>query len=331
MQVIVKAIAGSHLFGTNSESSDMDYKGIYLPSAKDIVLGRGDSTINSSTGDKNTKNSKDDVDTEMYSLMKFGKMLKNGDTAAIELLFTPDEMIIESSQIWNKIRMCRKLLLSENITAMVGYVRHQSNKYGIKGSRMGELNNIIKELKDITKDDTGLKLKHYWDKLPPLDENFKYFNIIKLPVKKGSEETVNAIEVLGKKFNEHTPVSVMLKSLSDTYKQYGQRAREAKNNNGVDFKALSHALRVCYQAQDLLETGEITLPQANNSKLHLIKDVKFGKLHYEKVAEILERELEVLEHLKRLPTSLRESSRVNRDIDELIFNIQTEHIIRSIS
>jgi predicted nucleotidyltransferase len=330
MEVIVKAIAGSHLFGTNSESSDMDYKGIYLPSAKAIVLGQGDSTLNSSTGDKNTKNSKDDVDTEMYSLMKFGKMLKNGDTAAIELLFTPDEMIIESSLVWDEIKRHRSFLISENISAMVGYSRHQANKYGIKGSRMGELNNIIKELKDITKDDAGLKLKHYWDNLSTLDENFKYFNIIELPVKKGSEETVNAIDVLGKKFNEHTPVSVMLKSLSDTYRQYGQRAREAKNNNGVDFKALSHALRVCYQAQELLETGKITLPQADETKLQLIKDVKFGNIHYEKVAKILEQELETLEDLKKLPNKLNPSVMVDNSIDNLIYTIQANHIIGSI-
>ena len=40
MKVIVKAIAGSHLFGTNTPESDIDYKGIYLPEPKDIILGK---------------------------------------------------------------------------------------------------------------------------------------------------------------------------------------------------------------------------------------------------------------------------------------------------
>ena len=38
MNLIVKSIFGSHLYGTNTENSDTDYKGIYLPSKNDCYL-----------------------------------------------------------------------------------------------------------------------------------------------------------------------------------------------------------------------------------------------------------------------------------------------------
>ena len=97
MTTLVKVVAGSHLFGTNTEKSDKDYKGVYLPSGYEILLGSYPETISSSTGDSQSKNSSTDVDIELYSLKKLLKMVVNGDTAAIELLYTPDYLIIELS------------------------------------------------------------------------------------------------------------------------------------------------------------------------------------------------------------------------------------------
>ena len=58
MKIIIKAVAGSHLFGTNTESSDADFKGVYMPDARDIFLQKVKDTIRITTGgdkDKNTK------------------------------------------------------------------------------------------------------------------------------------------------------------------------------------------------------------------------------------------------------------------------------------
>jgi predicted nucleotidyltransferase len=38
--LICETVFGSHLYGTSTEQSDRDYKGIFLPSAQDILLGR---------------------------------------------------------------------------------------------------------------------------------------------------------------------------------------------------------------------------------------------------------------------------------------------------
>lgn len=47
---IVEMAHGSHLYGLETENSDMDYKGIYLPKLDDVLLGKDAGEIRSSTG-----------------------------------------------------------------------------------------------------------------------------------------------------------------------------------------------------------------------------------------------------------------------------------------
>lgn len=311
MEIIVKTIAGSHLFGTDTPSSDMDYKGVFMPSGSEILLGEYKDSISESTGSDFSKNTKDDVDTEMYSLRKFLKMLRNGDTAAIELLFTPDSHIVEKSSVWDEIVRHRDQLVSRKINSLIGYARQQSNKYGIKGSRMGELSNMISFLKDLEKefDFPNPKLKHGWEKIQ--QEIKKYDHVYEYE----NEMLVNqvltktpSLNILGKKFDHHTSFANVLQPLKKVYKNYGQRAREAKNNNGVDFKALSHAVRVCLQGIELMKTGKITLPHSEDNKKLLI-DIKTGKLHYTEVAEIIEANLEELEKVTK-------TSQIREEVDK---------------
>lgn len=297
----MKAIAGSHLFGTNTETSDMDYKGVFVPTREEILLGNYSDTRSSSTGDSDSKNSSNDTDIELYSLRKFFKMVHNGDTAAIELLYTPKEMIIESTSIWDEIVEQREQLISKKMNSLIGYARHQANKYGIKGSRMGELSNIMSDLKalDNSLNFKDTKLKHTWSEVLEVSKKYNFMNIIELKTDTSDKgKTFPAVEILGKKFDYHNKFSHVLPILKKIYKNYGQRAREAKNNNGIDWKALSHAVRVMIQGQDLVKNGKITLPHTG-SKKELIMNIKKGNMEFSKVSKLLEDQLELLEDLSK--------------------------------
>jgi len=312
MKILIKSIAGSHLFGTNTPSSDMDYKGVFIPSNDDIILGNYSDTIRYSTGNDYSKNTKDDVDTELYSLRKFLNMIENGDTAALELLFTPDQFIIEKSKEWDDILSIRETLVSKKINAMIGYARQQANKYGIKGSRMGELNNVVKILKELehSHDFKGAKLKHSWNELVVAFRDFKYVNFTTLhPTSTSSKPAIN---VLGKRFDQDTPFQVITKCLNDEYKKYGQRAREAKHNNGIDWKALSHAMRCLYQGQELLSTGTITLPHIGENLIRL-KKIKAGEIDYKELEPEIEAGLEELERLCKESTLPERLERIYLD------------------
>ena len=59
MQVIMKTRFGSHLYGTETPSSDLDLKSIYLPSVRDILRQQIRPVITTNTKSNNAhKNSK---------------------------------------------------------------------------------------------------------------------------------------------------------------------------------------------------------------------------------------------------------------------------------
>jgi predicted nucleotidyltransferase len=70
-KLIFDGAFGSTLYGTNTPSSDMDYKAIFLPTAREIILGNGPTHFNRDTNSKNSKNTSEDVDREYYSLKYF--------------------------------------------------------------------------------------------------------------------------------------------------------------------------------------------------------------------------------------------------------------------
>lgn len=325
MKIIIKAYAGSHLFGTATENSDTDYKGVFIPSAEQILLGSYPDTVRQSTGDHNQKNSKEDVDCELYSLKKFLAMLENGDTAALELLFTPDNMIFERTEEWDTILEMKELFLSKKVNALIGYARQQSNRYGVIGSRMGELNKVLTILKEEEKSHSFVnpKLRHSWDNLIIKFKDFKYVNLIELP--KSETEKNPAFDILGKKFSHDTPFAVINKCLSDYYKTYGQRAREAKKNNGVDFKAISHCCRVMLQGIEFMQTGNITLPHTG-SNLDLILNIKLGKMKWIDIEPIIE------ELFVKLEAEAKKSTlpdKVNREhLNKVLYDFHKKEVLK---
>ena len=61
--------------------------------------------------------------------------------------------------------------------------------------------------------------------------------------------------------------------------------RPAQRNEGVDWKALSHAVRIGREAVELFETGRIALPRPDAQ--HLLR-IKQGGLPYHAVTEEIE-------------------------------------------
>jgi hypothetical protein len=92
------------------------------------------------------------------------------------------------------------------------------------------------------------------------------------------------------------------KQLQKIYNGYGERAKLAEANEGVDWKAVSHALRAGYQARDIYKYGDFEYPL---KETQFLLDVKQGKLDYlSQVAPTLESlvdEIETLSAVSELP------------------------------
>ena len=294
MTNIVKMTFGSHLYGTNTPQSDMDFKAVYIPSARDILLGRVKDVISTSTKPTGQlKNGAGDVDTETYALHKFLKLVCEGQTVALDMLFCPREFRpsehIEDPYIWEEIVKNKDKLICKKYMSFVGYCRTQANKYGIKGSRMAAVEAVVAAIQGLS----GVKrieeykewLQGVCDKHP---EHVKFVTSLDNNIGKD----VEFFEVCGKK----QPVRNTIFQARDCYyriwHEYGERARQAKINEGIDWKALSHAVRIGEQAIELLTTGNVVFPRPNAG--HLIR-IKQGDYTYEYVAARIEQLLADIE------------------------------------
>ncbi len=299
-ELVVRIEFGSHLYGTNTSSSDHDYKSVFVPCASDILLQR----VKGSLGHKvkrveGDRNSAEDTDDEMYSLQRFLGLLSEGQTVTIDMLFTPKPLI--NSPLWEEIRANKDLLLTKRSAAFVGYCRTQANKYGIKGSRVAAAKDASEFFK-LHYDRLGntAKLHEIADLLPSITG--EHTNVINMETTPGNSEYF--VECCNRKVSFGNTVKAACEIFSRIYDNYGKRAKLAQTNEGIDWKALSHAVRVANEAMELLATANVTFPLPNAE--HILQ-IKRGLLPYDDVASEIERLLEEVEAASAV-SSLRDEA-----------------------
>ena len=286
MKILVDMVFGSHLYGTNSETSDRDYKGVFMPTREQVLLQRVPHSINESTKKGTEKNTAEDTDRERYSLHYFMHLACEGETVALDMLHAPKEFWLSHSSIWEDLVSRRHMFYTRSLKAFVGYARRQAAKYGVKGSRLSEAKKVIEFL---SVQPASLRIGDVWDQLPEGEH-----------IHKTSNEVDQLYEVCGKKLtakgycHHYVP---MLQAFAD---RYGDRARQAEENKGVDWKAVSHAFRAAYQVKHILVNGGYTYPLPETE---FIKRVKSGTMHFaNEVGPQLDRLMEELEGLSEVST-----------------------------
>ncbi len=289
LNLICKIKFGSHLYGTETKDSDEDFKGIFLPDLDQILLSRMNKSCSFMSKKGEGKNTKDDIDIEIYSLHYFIKLACEGQTVAIDMLHAPKNMIVESNYIWNEIVKNKEKFYTKNLQAFVDYARRQASKYGIKGSRLNAAKEVIDFITTATKYFGGEeKLSEIWDNLPLGEHLYMIEN---------NPNGLRQYQVCGKIIQETVSMNYALGILNKFYEEYGKRAKMAAENKGVDFKAVSHACRAAYQIREILTTKNIVFPL---KQAKLLRDIKQGKLHYQKeVAPMLEDLMDEVEELTK--------------------------------
>jgi len=294
MQPIVKMTFGSHLYGTNTPLSDMDYKSVHIPDARSILLGKAKDVISTSTKPPGQlKNSAGDVDTESYSLHKYLKLACEGQTVALDMLFAPEAYWIDTNSqshwYWRDIQRNKDKLICKKYMSFVGYCRTQANKYGIKGSRMAAVKDVAESLQHYTDHIPLTSIRSLLESLARSHPEHIRF-VTQEDTSRGVFEEY--FEVCGRKTPMKAAAKIATNCYSKMYNEYGQRAKDAMNNENIDWKALSHAVRIGEQAVELLTTGNVTFPRPNAGHLLAIKQ---GTYAYGYVAVEIERLLADIE------------------------------------
>lgn len=271
LTLIIKMRFGSHLYGTVTEDSDLDYKGVFLPTKEQVLLGKIPKSYTENTkGRTGEKNTPQDIDVEIYSLHYFIELACQGQTVALDMLHAPREMLISTSPIWDRIVENRSRFYTKNLKAFIGYARHQAAKYGIKGSRLNAAREVISLLESW---DDSIQLMEIWNELPS-GEHIHFLD-------QRTPNDLRQYQVVGKVFQETVRVGYVLPILKKFNTEYGKRAEMAANNQGIDWKAISHAFRAAFQVRQLLTEGTITFPL---KEAEFLRGVKNGKCDYLTVA-----------------------------------------------
>lgn len=340
-KVLFLTKAGSFLYGTNSEKSDTDIKGVFLPDLNDLILKKSPNHYNFKTGDSHSRNTSEDIDVTFYSLQYFLELASKGETNALDMLFsfTNKDAVIFKDDIWDILINGIDNIVTKNVNSYLGFCKSQAVKYSIKGEKLNNFKtfeSFCKKHYDEKNDNgapitlkTALQKYIFLDdkKLPLVGEDRKFFSdclinniprdidgnflmkcssAISFPDKSldffgehayfvTADNKEVYLQISGVKFQLQDSIKSSYHKVLKVINSYGVRAENAASDNGADYKALSHAIRVLYQTEELLTTGMIKFPLGNKD---FVKSIKYKEtdMKYDDIINFITERMEYIDN-----------------------------------
>lgn len=106
---LLLVIRGSHAYGTNIETSDTDYSGVFVQSMDDIL---GNKYIEQINDDKN--------DTVIYEVRRFLELISKNNPTVLELLNTPEDCILYKDPAFDEILKNRDKFITKICSSSFG-------------------------------------------------------------------------------------------------------------------------------------------------------------------------------------------------------------------
>ncbi len=315
---------GSHLYGTSTPTSDHDFKAVYLPSMSDLILAKSPKVLRfrfdaqgNPVGDSETMPA-NGYEAEHMPIQKFVHDFLGGQAYAVEMVFAvvqgahlkhaPTLCTRESRRVFEFEALCHNLAknyVHKNVNGMVGFAVKQTFDYVRRGERLNSARAVLAVLVDtldnFVKGSTadGSKLEpskvrldttcffirpgsHAVDEQTILDHVARETGL-EIGETSNQNKKMRTLKLNGREYLETTTLPHLISSVEKLCEQYGDRSTRAAKED-VDWKSLSHAVRVYQQVIELLETGFITFPRPNAK---FLLEVKSGEIEIEAVKELL--------------------------------------------
>lgn len=260
--LIFDCIVGSRLYGTNTEKSDTDYRGV-ANTPLNVVLDLFQGFEQKDSGFI-------EDDKVIYDLGKFIKLCSAANPNILELLFVPDSHILFSTPTWEKLIENRQYFLSKKA------------RWTFSGYAVSQLNDIKNH-------------RQWFIDSPKQKPTREMFGLTDSPKASGENlgflESLN-LELIDNKYRDEFRREIEYRHQKKAWDNY---ASWAKNRNPerkrleelykYDVKHASHLVRLMSEGKELLLTGKITFPLPNAEEILAIKN---GKYQYEEIIEIAE-------------------------------------------
>jgi predicted nucleotidyltransferase len=129
-KLIINIVAGSNLYGLNTPTSDIDYRGLFV--ATDPKYLANLNTIESIVQDG-------EVDATYYELTRYLKLLRKSNTQVLEILFAPESSFVYKHPHFDVIRNNKYSLIETAVlkNSLKGYVYSELKL--ATGQRSGQL------------------------------------------------------------------------------------------------------------------------------------------------------------------------------------------------
>ena len=282
MTELFKVTYGSHLYGTNTPTSDLDEKVVYLPALEDVLLGRKLRTYKTrvdAAGNpvSDTAQMPDGgVEVEYVPFQTFCRDFLNGQTYALECAFAA--MAEPGCPEW--LYELEAGFLTCNVNSMAGFAMKQTFDYVHRGVRLEKARQLLTAL-DILLHNRPLYSETDLPKGKELRLDTVLFGEkvlhmlrdraeLELGTTVNNNRTMETLKLNGRDYLETTTVEHLRTAVQKLVDSYGHRTQAAAEAE-VDRKSLMHAVRVYQQALELLTSGKMVFPRPNAIELLHVK------------------------------------------------------------
>jgi len=288
---ILEIVTGSFLYGTNTETSDKDYYGIFMPEVEYVLGFRRCEEVDFSVvkKDENDKNTPDSIDKKFYEFRKFIKLAMENNPNIIEILFVNDTNTVSINDIGKELLSIKHKFPHRGAKQkFLGYAFSQKHKMVIKKDHYFDLINALDYIHRFDDGKTILEVA--------LDTHCPKFLLKVYDIK----HNVNFIQVGDLNITGSHSIRTVKAMLQDRIDKVGNR-EELLLKYGFDTKFASHLIRLMIEGVELLKTGNIEFPLKERQ---LILDIKQGKWTITKILDFssdLEKKIEELGNNSKLP------------------------------
>lgn len=273
-RIALLTYGGSYAYGTNIEGSDVDIRGIMLPTRNEIL------SMNCSEDALVDTNS----DTTIYPLKQMVKLLCNANPNTIEILGTRNEDIMILSEEGQLLRENADIFLTKGKvhSAFLGYAQNQLRRLKNAIAR-DELEQSEKEqhiLESIQK-----RMATFEQAYAPISEGG-----IKLHIEKSNREELETEIMIDMSLKNYPlrDTKKMLDEMAITLKQYGKlNHRNKKKDEPHLLKHSMHLVRLYLMGIDILLGNGIKTYREDDRELLL--DIRNGKYSYEEIYDMAEK------------------------------------------
>jgi hypothetical protein len=306
MQKLFSCYYGSRLYGTNTAASDTDIKHIILPELNDLLLANPVKNIVKKTNMlKNVKNNASNIDEEFITIQKFAKDFLEGQSYALELCFAVDGENANQIIYNDKFRQfCHELqakYLTSDIDKLISYAKNQALLYSKKEKRLNAAKSLLSILEKFSNENN---LNYFHNQLTIEIEKLKLFqkyNDDEISMSEydqdGQRNMQPCIKLLSRTIPLIKTVAEAKTIIKRIINKYSARATAASKQN-IDWKAISHALRLINEGIALLSVHYLTFPYDAEYAMFL-RNIKAGAYSYDSIKNQILDGLYTLQQLKK--------------------------------